>query len=270
MSGLEDGFGHALAALGELIGLGARVLWLHAVVLLRAGPVMTLFPGFGDQGGVPMRVRLVLALMLSAVTASADPPGLAQLAADPPPLAWLLVSETAVGLLLGIGLRLLLVGLQTAGAMAAQAMSLSQIAGSAGSEPMPAIERLLVVGGLALAMTLGLHVRLAEMLILSYGPLPAGRLPEAAALAEWGVSRVAWAFGFAFSLAAPFVLVSLLYNLALGVINRAMPQLMMVFVGAPVISGAGLVLLLLLAPAMLGRWLEAVAAFVADPLAGAG
>ena len=47
----------------------------------------------------------------------------------------------------------------------------------------------------------------------------------------------------AFTLAAPFVLVSVLYNLTLGVINRAMPQLMVVFVGAPVITGLGLAVL---------------------------
>ncbi|MFC3118840.1 flagellar biosynthetic protein FliR [Jhaorihella thermophila] len=36
-----------------------------------------------------------------------------------------------------------------------------------------------------------------------------------------------------FSLSAPFVIASLLYNLTLGAINRAMPQLMVTLVGAP-------------------------------------
>lgn len=257
-----------MTALAELVGLAGQVLWLHAVVFLRAGPVMSLFPGFGDQG-LPVRIRLMLALMLTAVTAPAIAPGPDGALAGLPPPVWLLVTETGIGLLLGIGLRLFLIALQTAGAMAAQAMSLSQIAGGAAAEPMPAMGHFLVMGGLALAFALGLHVRAAEMMILSYDLFPLGQPPAVAAVAGWGVARVAHAFGLAFTLAAPFVIVSVLYNLTLGIINRAMPQLMVVFVGAPVITGAGLVLLMLLAPMMLTLWMEALSAFIANPL-GAG
>lgn len=254
-----------MTALAELVGLAGQVLWLHAIVFLRVGPVMSLFPGFGNQG-VPVRIRLMLALMLTAVTAPAVAPAMGPLAEPPPP--WLIVTETGIGLLIGIGLRLFLIALQMAGAMAAQAMSLSQIVGSAGAEPMPAMGHFLAMGGLALAFTLGLHVRAAQMMILSYDLLPLGQVPAAAAVVEWGVARVAHAFGLAFTLAAPFVIVSVLYNLTLGIINRAMPQLMVVFVGAPFITGAALVMLMLLAPLMLTLWMEALSAFVSNPLGG--
>jgi flagellar biosynthetic protein FliR len=78
---------------------------------------------------------------------------------------------------------------------------------------------------------------------------------------------VARAFALAFSLAAPFVVASFLYNLALGAINRAMPQLMVAFVGAPVITAGGLVLLALALPALLGVWLAAFDEFLARPMA---
>ena len=52
-------------------------------------------------------------------------------------------------------------------------------------------------------------------------------------VAEWGVARVGAAFALALGLAAPFVIAAVLYNLALGVINKAMPQLMVALVGAP-------------------------------------
>ena len=67
-------------------------------------------------------------------------------------------------------------------------------------------------------------------------------------------------------LAAPFVTTSLLYNLTLGVINRAMPQLMVAFVGAPVITLGGMVLLLWCAPTMLAVWADALIAFLDDPM----
>ena len=117
-------------------------------------------------------------------------------------------------------------------------------------------------------MMLGLHVRLAETLILTYGLFPVAELPQAADVAQWGIRQVAGAFGLAFTLAAPFVIASVLYNMTLGVINRAMPQLMVVFVGAPVITGAGLLLLMLLAPTILSIWITAVADFLANPFGG--
>jgi flagellar biosynthetic protein FliR len=49
------------------------------------------------------------------------------------------------------------------------------------------------------------------------------------------------------------------------VINRAMPQLMVAFVGAPLITFGGLLLLMMLAPAMLYVWLQALSTFAASP-----
>ena len=54
-------------------------------------------------------------------------------------------------------------------------------------------------------------------------------------------------FALAFSLAAPFVTAALLYNIALGVINRAMPQLSVTFIGAPALTAGGLLLILVAA-----------------------
>lgn len=251
-------------ALAELAGLAEDVLWQGAVVFLRVGAMAAVLPGFGNRM-VPLRVRLALALAFTAVVAPAAPP----LAAAQPELGRLLrllATETLAGLALGLGLRLFVMALQTAGAIAANATSLSQLLGGAQTEPLPAIGQALTVGGLALAMLAGLHVRLAEFMLLSYEILPAGRFPAAAMMAEWGAARVARAFWLAFTLAAPFVILSMLYNLALGAINKAMPQLMVAFVGAPVITLGGLALFAVAAPVMLSVWLDALLAFLADPM----
>ncbi len=253
-----------MSGLAAFMALSQEVLWLHAVVFLRVGPVMSLFPGFGEQS-VPIRIKLALALVFTVIVAPAVIPEISHLPTTAAEFSWLAITETVVGLAIGVGLRLFLMALQTAGSMAAQATSLSQILGSAGMEPMPAMGHLLVVGGLALAMLMDFHVHVAAMVIATYGLFPVGALPEAAALSEWGVMQVAGAFALAFSLAAPFVIVSVLYNLTLGIINRAMPQLMVVFVGAPVITAGGLFLLFLLAPTMLSLWMSALEGFIANP-----
>ena len=76
---------------------------------------------------------------------------------------------------------------------------------------------------------------------------------------------MAQAFGLAFTLAAPFAAAAMLYTLATGVINRAMPQFMVALVGAPALSFGALALLLLTAPALLAVWQSAMNAALADP-----
>lgn len=253
-----------MSSAAELLSKAYDLLWLYFVVFLRVGPVMALFPGLGERS-VPIRIKLVLALSATAIVAPALATKVQPSIAAVPAVGWLVVSETVIGLMLGIGVRLLLLALQTAGSIAAQSTSLSQILGSAGVTPLPALGHLLVVGAVALAMMLDLHVRVTEMLILTYELFPLAILPESGAISEWGVQQVSRAFALAFTLSAPFVIVSLIYNLTLGIINRAMPQMMVVFVGAPVITMGGLFLLFLLAPTMLELWVQAFQSFLSNP-----
>lgn len=233
------------------------------LVFLRIGAAATLLPAFGEQV-VPMRVRLGGALALTVLIA---PLALPLFPREPPGWTWFLLTETVAGLALGAVLRLAAMALQIAGSMAAQATSLAQVFGGQAADPMPAIGHLMTVAGLALLTAAGLHVKLVAYFTLSYELLPPGRLPAAADFLEWGVSRTAQAFGLAFVLAAPFVVASLLYNLALGVINRAMPQLMVAFVGAPAITAGSLALLALCLPAILMAWFQVIDRLLANPVA---
>nr|WP_306153129.1 flagellar biosynthetic protein FliR [Roseovarius sp. MMSF_3281] len=256
-----------MTQMAEAIDLSRGLLWLHLAVLLRVGPAIALFPGFGEQA-LPVRIKLVIALMVTVVMAPAVAPFVPSSQVAPGNVVWLALSESAVGLLIGLGIRLFVMALQTAGSIAGQSTSLSHILGSVGVTPLPAIGHFLVIGGIALVMILGLHVRAIQMLVLTYGIFPVGVFPEAASVGQWGMRQVAGAFALAFTLAAPFVIVSVLYNLTLGIINRAMPQLMVVFVGAPVITGLGLLFLFLLAPTILTIWANALDRFLANPLGG--
>lgn len=249
-----------ITQLNGLTGLGAGLLWQGLLVFMRVGSALSVLPAFGDQA-VPQRVRLVLALAFTAVVA----PALTILPNPDQAGIMPLVIEAIIGLMLGIGLRLFVLALQTAGAMAAQATSLSQMFGDAGPEPQPAIGNLLVMAGLAVAVATGLHVRVAEWLILSYQILPIGQMPGAEDAAHWGLSQVSHMFSLAFCLAAPFTIAALLYNVALGFINRAMPALMVSMIGAPALTAGGLVLMVFAVPLALMLWAQAMQNFMAAP-----
>lgn len=240
----------------------ALLLGHAGVIFLRVGALVSLLPAFGEQA-VPVRVKLALALMFTIVVAPAVTPtgGFGELAQT----LRFVASEVLIGVALGLSVRLFVLALQTAGSIAAQSVSLSQILGGASAEPLPAMGYVLVVAGLALAVMNGLHVEAARLLILSYDLFPAGQFTSARLLSSWGIAHVSQAFMLAFTLAAPFVIASVIYNLALGVINRAMPQLMVAFVGAPAITMGGLFLLFAAAPTLLSVWAEALSGFLANP-----
>ena len=227
-------------------------------VFLRIGGLMLMVPGLGDRM-IPARIRLMAAFALTAAVAPSVPP--------PEALsAGLIVVEVTTGLAFGAVLRFVAMALTMAGMMAAQLTSLAQLFGTV--EPSSAIGNVLNLAGLALIMASGLPLMLVEVMIRSYDVLPQGAAPAGGDMAAWGVSRAAQAFALAFSLAAPFALAALVYNAAMGVINRAMPQLMVALVGAPAITGASLVLLFLAAPLILSVWKTAMVAALGDPIAG--
>lgn len=231
-----------------------------ALVFLRVGAALAVMPAFGEQV-VPRRVRLVLALAFTAIVGPAVAPDMGLI--DGPLRAGAI--EVMVGLGIGISLRLFIFALQIAASIIAQVTSLSQLFGGATPDPQPAIGNLLVVSGLALAVVAGLHVKAASLLILSYRILPAGHFPGTADMAGWGLHQIVRAFALAFALAAPFVIGSVLYNVALGIINKTMPQLSVAMVGAPLLTAASLALMVVAVPLMLGVWLYSFDGFLAAP-----
>ncbi|MFA3919247.1 flagellar biosynthetic protein FliR [Ruegeria hyattellae] len=245
--------------LADRLGADAHHLLM---VFLRVGAAVSLFPAFGERS-LPARIKLTIALVFTLIVAPATPgPGVLSF----PQILSIGGAEILTGLVFGIALRLLVLALQTAGSIAAQATSLSQILGGMAAEPMPAMGHVLVLSGITLAVVLGLHVLVAEYLIQSYALLPTGSVIAAQDIASWGTGQVARMFSLALSLAAPFVIASLVYNLALGAINRAMPQLMVAFVGAPFITFGGLFLLFAGAPLLLTLWHDALLQTLSNPL----
>ena len=252
-----------LAALLEMTEAGLAGFIL---VFVRVGAIAALLPGFGEQA-IPARVRLGVAFAFALVVWPMVAPGL--VTPDPArPFAAMLLVETSIGLMLGIAIRLMVMVLQLAGAIAAQSTALAQIFGAGVTpDPMPAIGNILMLAGVTLAVVSGLHVKAALAMSRSYEILPMGLPVPAADVARWGTARVAQAFALGFSLAAPFVIMGFAYNVALGAINRAMPQLMVAFVGAPAITAAGLLILMLAAPVILHFWGVRLDRLIADPLA---
>lgn len=242
--------------LEPLVAVWQNTIGSITIVLLRILSIMAVLPGFGEHS-VPMRIKVGLGIALTALTYPMVDFGLHRIQGLSS-FTYYLASEVMTGLFIGIILRLMVLALQTAGAIAAQSTSLSQILGNAGVDPMPAMGHFLTIGGLAFLMIMGFHVQLMTMILLSYEIFPVGFVLQSHVLMALGVNHISFVFSLAFGIAAPFCISALLYNVTLGAINKAMPQLMVAFVGAPAITFFGLFLLYICAPYMLNTWLLAM------------
>lgn len=225
------------------------------LTLARLSFVIALLPGIGEQM-IPMQIRVYVLLGLSAaisglgITNYVLPDTLTD-------LGLVVITELLLSLFLGIGLRVVIWVLNIAGSVIAQSIGLSQPLGIAlENESQTATANLLSMAGAALLFSMNFHFQVIASWIGLYETIPVGG-------SSW-VSQaflfdsIYAAFAFAILLAWPFVAMNLLYNVCLGFINKAMPQMMVAFVGAPFLVGAGMFLLAISIGAMLMVWQDQI------------
>ncbi len=234
--------------------LTTPVILLAAAIFTRISALSFFLPGLGERA-VPARVRLAAAMGITLILAPLVVPG-----ATPPATmsqaALMITAEAIAGALLGFSIRIVIYALQTAGSIASQTLSLAQLFGaSVDFQPEAPIGTILMIAGIVLAVSTGLHFEAVRVLVISFDIIPLGTFPGASDTGQWAAERAAFSFSVALSLALPFVVLGFIYNLAIGAANRAMPQLMVAFVGVPAVTLAGLVLLALTAPILLDAWL---------------
>lgn len=247
-----------VATLLRLTDMGHVAAASALLVFVRVGAAMALLPGFGETT-VPLRVRLVLTLAFTALVAPLVPLDRGSFAQNS---FWpMLPIEVFMGLLIGLSLRAFVFALQIAGAIIAQATSLSQLFAMPAGEAQPVASSLLVVSGVALLMLSGLPVIAVEFILLSYEIPDLSRSDTVADGAALGLAFTADAIRLGFTLAMPFVIMSGLYNIMIGVLNRAMAQLMVTLIGAPALAMGTLVLMMLALPDALQIWRDKALTF---------
>ena len=231
--------------------------WVAQFILTvaRLSFVIILIPGIGEQM-IPPQIRVYVLLGLSAavsglgITNYVLPESLTDLGV-------VIITELLLSLFLGIGLRVVIWSLNIAGSVIAQSIGLAQPLGIAlENEAQTATANLLSMAGAALLFSMNFHIEVISSWIGLYETIPIGGT-------SWVTQAFLFdsiyaAFAFAVLLAWPFVAMNLLYNVCLGFINKAMPQMMVAFVGAPFLVGAGLFLLAVSIGALLIVWQERI------------
>ncbi|MCU4654314.1 flagellar biosynthetic protein FliR [Roseibacterium sp. SDUM158016] len=226
-----------------------------ALVFARLGAALMFMPGFGEQA-VPVRHRLIFALALSAAFMPVTPVG-TMTADNPAQLFALLGIEIAVGLWIGLSARILLSALQFAGYQIGIVAGLANAFGpQLGSfEGSTMVASGLLMAGIALIFATDLHHVIIGALLMSYDVFPVGLIMPGD-MANQIARGVSTSFWIAVSITAPFYVLGLLLNLALGLANKMLPTLPVFFVAVPVLIAAALLVLALSGPALFTGFLQ--------------
>lgn len=251
LAGLADAFGPLVELIWPIFGLFARLSLFFFLV-----------PVFGERA-VSARVRLGVATMTTFLLYPIVQDSLMDLRETG--AAELIATEALTGFVLGFALRLAVHALQILGMIVSQSLSLSQPLGEGiASEPNTTISTLLMLAGVTLLVTMNMHIALIGVLANSFTDMPVGTVLDLQVSANWLTQITVGLLRLCLSLALPFVILNFAYNLILGFLNRAMPQLLVSFVGLPGMTLAGLFLLLICASAMLMAWFDAFTALMVE------
>ena len=226
------------------------------LVFARIGTMVMLLPGLGELS-VPVRVRLTVALVLSAVLLPLHRNAYALDLRTFGPVIAMLAEELFIGAVLGLTARLTIAALQIAGSVIAQQLGLGFVTAVDPTQGQQAaiVGNFLTVLGLTLVFAVDLHHLVIAALNDSYSLFRPGEVPLIGDVAALTTRTIADAFRIGIQLSAPFLVFGLLFNLGLGVLSRLMPQMQVFFVGVPLSILVGFLALALVVGAMMGTFL---------------
>ncbi|MDP2696691.1 flagellar biosynthetic protein FliR [Thalassospira sp.] len=230
------------------------VLDLYVVLMTfaRVGSAFMVMPGIGS-GMVPARIRLMFAVWVAVVVSPLASPLIPEQPADAPTLLLHLGFEITIGLFFGLFAQILMSSLQIAGTVIAYTSSMANAFSSdpIAGEQSAVTGRILTQVGLVLIFATGLDHLMIQAVFESYSLFPPGGVLPAGDMSEFFSRLINETFVVGMKMAAPFLVVAIVLQSALGVLNKLMPQLPVFFVAMPLQIAFALILLALTLPSMM-------------------
>lgn len=203
-------------------------------VLVRVGAILFTVP-FLESRNIPVLVKVSLAvsvswLLMPQLTVSVPPMTSA-------PLNFVLgvVSEAAIGMIIGLAVQLLFMGVQLAGNVAGYQMgfAIANVVDPASSSQIPMLSQFLNLFAIVLFISLNVHFYFIKALVDGFELIPIWGAHFKPDLFQVIVSLTGKAFLVAVKIGAPVMVSLLLISVALGLIARTVPQMQIFVVAMP-------------------------------------
>ena len=231
--------------------LTLQTTWLPTL-MLAAARMLGLFlvaPVFGHSA-VPVRLRYFLAAVAALAVVGAGgrfaEPVVLPAGAFAAGVAF--AGELALGALIGYAVRLIFVGVELGAIHAAAQMGLTmaELFNPQGAdEEGGVIRRLFVLTAVVVFLAVGGHRQVLAGLVGTFDRVPLMSFMPGSAALEMATGLLAATFVLALKVAAPVLVAMLLATVALGVLQRTVPQCNVLSIGLPVRALLGLAALAL-------------------------
>jgi flagellar biosynthetic protein FliR len=219
-----------------------------------------LIPGFSSPR-VEVQVRLFIAigiaLALTPLQIDMIEPLVAKATAID--LLFLIFSESLKGMLIGLLGRFYFIAIETISMAIAMSIGLSANLGAPVNEdePLPAIVSLITLFATLLVFVTDLHWEVFRGLAASYVVLPVRDAFAARSGLVQLTDSASRTFALALRIGSPFLIFSLVTNVALGLTNKLVPQIQVSFLAGPFLIVGGLFIFYLTAKPSLALFVEA-------------
>ena len=255
-------------ALTPLINSLATYIW----PFVRIGAFVMVMPVIGSSF-VPARVRLLLAVVLTAVIAPVIPSTATTEVLSAAGLVTV-IQEIAIGATMGFLVQLVFDAIALGGQVIGMSMGLgfAVFLDRARGVNMPVLGQLFLMLGMLVFLTMDGHLALISLLAESFTSLPISVRGLDATMLGDVLLFTGQMFVFALRIALPAITAILVVNLAFGVMSRAAPTLNLFAIGFPVTMLLGFTVIFFSMDGLtqnvglfLGNALQAVSALLESP-----
>ena len=205
---------------------------LFTLILGRVGALVATAPLLSSVAA-PRRVRALLAVAMAMLITPlyAASPVAGRL--DVPTFARMLVGEVLVGLLLGLGMTILLSGVQVAGQIVSQisGMALGDVFNPALDDNVSVFTQMFYFVTIAVFVAIGGHRMMIEALIDTFEWAPPGEAHLGDSYGEAVLTMLSQSFELGVRAAAPLMVALFLSTVVLGLISRTLPQINTIVIG---------------------------------------
>ena len=210
------------------------------LTLIRISIVLFLMPIF-NTGSLPIQVKAAISLVLTLALW----PHIALAGTDMPPhplsLGLMLLGEMALGLIMGMVVQFLFFGIQSGGELLGFQMGFTMVNVA---DPLSGIQNgaaayFLWMVSILTFLAFDGHLFMLKALVDSFRLVPAGGLLLGEILVRQVFDLSTQLFVIALKVAAPVMVALFLLELALGLMNRAAPQMQVMLIGFPLKIAAG-------------------------------
>lgn len=247
-----------LLSTSQIAGWVGEFMW----PFVRIGTMLMVMPVFGGRL-VPVRIRVIVAVILSVLIVPVIPPVPAVDPISAEAFA-ILAQQMLIGLVMGFMLQLVFTALIIGGHAIAMSMGLgfASMVDPQNGVNIPVIGQYYVTLATLLFLAVDGHLVLISVLADSFHQLPIAATGitrnDFWTIANWGTRM----FAGGILIAVPALISLLLTNIAFGVVTRAAPQLNIFAVGFPVSLTFGFVVIYLTLPNLMPQFQQLLNAAV--------